>query len=80
MDMSSLKVPYNQNGVKAPCTLSVNLIGVTGRSNIPKCIINKMDAIHGDLVLRIVEIGDLPATNYNITFDDFLNPKTLSML
>lgn len=78
LDMASIKAPYNQLGGKVPCTLTGFVSA--GRANTPRCVINHVDVVHGDLVLRVVEIGALSAGSYRVALDDFLLPDLAALL
>lgn len=80
INYNSIKPPYNQVGAKVPCILSSQFV-TAGRTKGPTCIVNYMNAYHGDLVLRVTEIGNLPVSNtYNITLDNFLIPDLSTLL
>lgn len=80
INFNAIKAPYNQKGIKIPCTLSSQFV-TAGRQNGPRCIVNHVHEAHGDLVIRVTEIGPLPLSNsYKLSLDDFLLPDLSTLL
>ena len=80
INMNAIKAPYNEIGNEVPCTLSSHFV-TAGRTNGPHCIVNQVHVPHGDLVIRVVEIGALPQSNsYQISLDDFIMPDLSALL
>ena len=78
--MDAIKTPYNKAGSSVPCTLSSQFV-TAGRTNDPFCVVNYVHQPHGDLVIRVVEIGPLTNSNaYKISLDDFVLPDLASLL
>ena len=77
--LSSIRDLEKKKGVKIPCTLSAFNPTAT-RSLTLKCVVNVINTVHQDLVVRIDELQSLiSGTVYQITLDDFINPKIEGM-
>lgn len=76
--MVLIKENYRKRGANIPCTLNSQF--KSSSSVFPKCVINLMDAIHNDVVIRVVGLQDLNTGNeYKISIDDFNNPDMVAM-